>query len=61
MQNVVATSNAEAKYSTMTSASCELMWLKQMLKELRYGKVTQMSLISDLLLIACIKYFALCD
>nr|KYP55800.1 Retrovirus-related Pol polyprotein from transposon TNT 1-94 [Cajanus cajan] len=31
----------------MASATCELIWLKQLLKELRFGKVTQMTLICD--------------
>nr|KYP41846.1 Copia protein [Cajanus cajan] len=31
----------------MASATCELIWLKQLLNELRFGKVTQMTLIRD--------------
>ena len=33
-QSVVARSSAEAKYRVMASATCELIWLKQLLKEL---------------------------
>nr|KYP52070.1 Copia protein [Cajanus cajan] len=46
-QNVVARSSAEAEYRAMASATCELIWLKQLLKELRFGEVTQMTLICD--------------
>jgi len=33
-QSVVARSSAEAEYRAMASATCELVWLKQFLKEL---------------------------
>ena len=46
-QNVVARSSAEAEYRAMVIASQELIWLKQLLQELRFGEVTQMSLICD--------------
>ena len=46
-QNVVARSSAEAEYRAMASATCELIWLKQLLKELRFGEVMQMTLICD--------------
>nr|KYP52594.1 Copia protein [Cajanus cajan] len=46
-QNVVARSSAEAEYRAMASATCELIWLKQLLKELRFGEVSQMTLICD--------------
>jgi len=35
------------KYRAMSSATCELIWLKQLLKELQFGEVTQMTLICD--------------
>jgi len=38
-QNVVARSSAEAEYRAMASATCELIWLKQLLEELQYGEV----------------------
>ena len=31
----------------MTLATCELIWFKQLLKELRFGKDRQMSLVCD--------------
>jgi len=34
-------------YKAMASATCELIFLKQLLKELQFGKVTQMTLIYD--------------
>jgi len=46
-QSVVARSSAEAEYRAMASATCELIWLKQLLKELQFGEVTQMILICD--------------
>ena len=46
-QSVVARSSAEAEYRAMASATCELIWLKQLLKELQFGEVIQMTLICD--------------
>ena len=46
-QHVVARSSAEAEYKVMALAACELIWLKQLLKELQFGEVTQMTLICD--------------
>ena len=46
-QHVVARSSAEAEYRTMTSATCELIWIKHLLKELQFGEVTQMTIICD--------------
>jgi len=46
-QSVVARSNTEAEYRVMASATCELIWLKQLLKQLQFGEVTQMTLICD--------------
>jgi len=46
-QHVVARSSVEAKYRAMALAACELIWLKQLLKELQFGEVTQMTLICD--------------
>ena len=40
-------SSAEAEYQTMTLATCELIWLKQLLQELRFGKDEQMTLVCD--------------
>ena len=37
-QDVVTRSSAEAKYRAMVLATCELIWLKQLLQELRFGK-----------------------
>ena len=46
-QDVVARSSVEAKYRAMTLATCELIWLKHLLQELRFGKDEQMKLICD--------------
>ena len=46
-QNVVARSSAEAEYRAMALATCELIWLKHLLKELSFGKDEQMKLICD--------------
>ena len=46
-QSVVARSSAEAKYRAMALAACELVWLKQLLQELQFGDVTQMTLVCD--------------
>ena len=39
--------SAEAEYRTMALATCELIWLKHLLRELRFGKDKQMKLICD--------------
>ncbi|RVW24389.1 Retrovirus-related Pol polyprotein from transposon RE2 [Vitis vinifera] len=44
-QDVVARSSAEAEYRAMTLATCELIWLRHLLRELRFGKDEQMKLI----------------
>ncbi|KAL6311415.1 hypothetical protein AAG906_035489 [Vitis piasezkii] len=38
-QDVVARSSAEAEYRAMALATCELIWLKHLLRELRFGKL----------------------
>ena len=37
-QDVVARSSAEVEYRAMALAICELIWLKHLLQELRFGK-----------------------
>ena len=37
-QYVVARSSVEAEYRAMTLATCELIWLRHLLQELRFGK-----------------------
>ena len=46
-QDVVVRSSAEAEYRAMALATCELIWLKYLLQELRFGKDEQMKLICD--------------
>ncbi|RVW15111.1 Retrovirus-related Pol polyprotein from transposon TNT 1-94 [Vitis vinifera] len=46
-QDVVAKSSVEAEYRAMTLATCELIWLRHLLRELRFGKDEQMKLICD--------------
>ncbi|RVW81338.1 Retrovirus-related Pol polyprotein from transposon TNT 1-94 [Vitis vinifera] len=46
-QDVVARSSAEAEYRAMTLATCELIWLRHLLQELRFGNDEQMKLICD--------------
>jgi len=46
-QSVVVRSSAKAEYRPTTSATCDLVWLKQLLRELQFGDVTQMTLVCD--------------
>ncbi|RVW44661.1 Retrovirus-related Pol polyprotein from transposon RE1 [Vitis vinifera] len=46
-QDVVVRSSAEVEYRAMALATCELIWLKHLLRELRFGKDEQMKLIYD--------------
>jgi len=46
-KNVGAKSSAEAKYQAVALATCELIRLKQLLKELRFGDLGLMRLICD--------------
>ncbi|RVW89814.1 Retrovirus-related Pol polyprotein from transposon RE2 [Vitis vinifera] len=46
-QDVVARSSAEVEYRAMALATCELIWLRHLLRELRFGKDEQMKLICD--------------
>ena len=45
--NVIARSSVEAEYRAMTLATCELIWLRHLLQELRFGTDEQMKLICD--------------
>ncbi|RVW38356.1 Retrovirus-related Pol polyprotein from transposon RE2 [Vitis vinifera] len=40
-QDVVARSSAEAEYRAMALATCELIWLRHLLRELRFGKMNR--------------------
>jgi len=40
-------SSVEVEYKAMTSITCGLVWLKQLLRELQFGDVTQITLICD--------------
>ena len=44
-KDILARSSAEAEYRAMTLATCELILLKHLLQELRFGKDEQMKLI----------------
>ncbi|RVW75530.1 putative mitochondrial protein [Vitis vinifera] len=46
-QDVVARSSAEAEYQVMALATCELIWLRQLLQKLRFGKDEQIKLVCD--------------
>ncbi|XP_020959729.1 uncharacterized protein LOC110263178 [Arachis ipaensis] len=46
-QNVVARSSAEAEYRAMALATCELIWLKQLVKELKFCEPSKMELVCD--------------
>ena len=43
----MARSNVETKYRAMTLATCKLIWLKQLLQELGFGKDEQMTFVCD--------------
>ena len=44
---MVPRSSAEAKYRAMVLTTCELIWLKQLLQELRFRNDGQMTLVCD--------------
>ena len=46
-QNVVARSSAEAEYRAMAVATCEFIWIKQLLLELKFRNTQQMKLCCD--------------
>ena len=46
-QDGVARSSVEAEYRAMALATCELIWLKHLLQELRFEKNEKMKLICD--------------
>lgn len=46
-QNVVARSSAEAEYRAMAEATCELIWIKQLIQELKFCGTQQMKLYCD--------------
>ena len=46
-QNVVARSSAESEYRAMATTTCELVWIKELLGELKFGKIDQMELVCD--------------
>ncbi|RVW72021.1 Retrovirus-related Pol polyprotein from transposon RE1 [Vitis vinifera] len=47
VRNKMVRSSVEAEYRAMALATCELIWLKHLLRELRFGKDEQMKLICD--------------
>ena len=46
-QDGVTRSSVEVEYQAMILATCELLWLKHLFQEQRFGKDEQMKLISD--------------
>ena len=46
-QDVVARSSAEIEYRAIALTTCEFIWLKHLLQELRFGKDEQMKLTCD--------------
>ncbi|RDY01363.1 Copia protein, partial [Mucuna pruriens] len=46
-QNIVACSSAEAEYQAMALATCELIWLKQLIQKLKFADVQPMKLYCD--------------
>lgn len=46
-QTIVARSSAKAEYLAMALATCELIWLRQLLQELKIGGIEPMTLICD--------------
>ncbi|RDX60103.1 Copia protein, partial [Mucuna pruriens] len=46
-QNTVAHSSAEAEYQAMASITCELIWVKQLIQELKFVDVQPMKLYCD--------------
>ena len=46
-QDVVARSSAQVEYRVMALATCELIWPRHLLQELRFGKDEQTMLICD--------------
>lgn len=46
-QDVIARSSAEAEYRAMALAIFELIWLKQLIQELKFTKVVKMKLLCD--------------
>ncbi|WMV51180.1 hypothetical protein MTR67_044565, partial [Solanum verrucosum] len=45
--SVFARSSAKAEYLAMTVATCELVWIKQLLRELKFGEISQMGFVCD--------------
>lgn len=43
----VAKLRAGAEYRAMAMATCELIWIKQLLKELKFGEIKKMELVRD--------------
>jgi hypothetical protein len=43
-QTVVARSSTEKEYRVMAHATCELLWLKHLLEELKFGELGPMEL-----------------
>jgi len=46
-QNVEARSSVKAEYQAMANATCELIWLKQLLQELKLCEMFPMKLVCD--------------
>ena len=44
---MVTRSSAETEYRAMALASCELIWLKQLIREFKFEEAAQITLICD--------------
>lgn len=45
--NVVVRSSAEVEYREMVVATCELIWIKQLLRELHFREISHMKHVCD--------------
>lgn len=44
---MIARSSAKVEYRAMVAATCELVWIKQLLRDLKFGETGKMELVCD--------------